>query len=352
MKSKHKSKSELGRYFLSLALMLSVLGFFALVGSQAAGGSLIPQVSTSTTTTGTTFSTVLTSVTTTSVSTSFTSSTTSTTTTSTSSSFSYTTTVTSTSTSTSTSSIYTSTVSVPATSTATVTSPGTSVATITSTSTTSVFPSVCPVALATSGTSLEPYANFLRGFRNDQIQNTTAGRMFMQTFNGWYYSWAPSVSYAASVNPWLLGALRVGVVPLIGILYASYYSYTLISPFSAEAGALTAGAVAASLIGLVYVAPVAYVGLRLVRRRVRLFRLTKTHALPALGWVSASALMVGAAYLSASGWLMGLGTASLTLSFLSSVSILSAVAFNSIQPSFANVCAMFFASKRGTRYLR
>lgn len=176
--------------------------------------------------------------------------------------------------------------------------------------------------------------------------------MFMQTFNAWYYSWAPSVTNAASQNPWLLGALRVGVYPLIGILYASYFSYALVSPLSAEAGALAAGVVAASLIGLVYVAPVAYLGLRLTRRRMHLFRLGKVHAFPALGWMSTSALMVGVAYISGLGWLMGLATASLTLSFLSTVSIFSALALSSIQLPSANLHAMIFAGKRMARSLR
>jgi len=174
----------------------------------------------------------------------------------------------------------------------------------------------------------------------------------MQTFNGWYYSWAPSVTYAASANPWFLDALRVGVYPLIGILYASYFSYAAVSPFSAEAGALAAGVVAASLIGLIYVAPIAYVCTRLIRRRAGLFRAKKMHMFPALGWMSASALMVGAAYLSASAWLMGVATASLTLSFLSTVSIFGALALNSIQLPLANLYAMAFAAKRMTRSLR
>jgi len=208
------------------------------------------------------------------------------------------------------------------------------------------------VAFATSGTPLEPYANFLRAFRNNQIQNTTAGRMFMQTFNAWYYSWAPSLTYTASRNGLFLDTLRVGVYPLIGILYAAYFSYALISPMSAEAGALAAGVMAASLIGLVYVAPVAYVSLRLVRRRTKFLASVKAHLFPAYGWVAGSALMIGAAYLSGSALLMGLGTASLTLSMLSVVSILGALALTSVQLPLANQHAKVFAARRMARPLR
>jgi len=173
----------------------------------------------------------------------------------------------------------------------------------------------------------------------------------MQTFNAWYYGWAPSVTYAASRNGWFLDVLRVGVYPLIGILYAAYFSYAIVSPISAEAAALTAGVVAASLIGLVYVAPVAYVCLRLVRRRTKFLIPAKAHVLPASGWVAASALMISAAYLSGSALLMGLGTASLTLSMLSVGSLLGALAFTSVQFPAVNLHAMVFAVRRMARPL-
>ena len=176
--------------------------------------------------------------------------------------------------------------------------------------------------------------------------------MFMQTFNAWYYSWAPSLTYAATKNGLFLDVLRVGVYPLIGILYAAYFSYAVVSPISAEAGALAAGVVAASLIGLVYVAPVAYVSLRLVRRRTKFLIPAKAQLLPASGWVAASASMISAAYLSGASLLMSLGTASLTLSMLSVGSLLGARALTSIQLPAANLHAKTFAVKRMTRPLR
>lgn len=176
--------------------------------------------------------------------------------------------------------------------------------------------------------------------------------MFMQTFNAWYYGWAPSLTYAAARNGLFLDVLRVGVYPLIGILYAAYFSYAVVSPMSAEAGALAAGVVAASLIGLVYVAPVAYVSLRLARRRTKFLTPAKAHLLPASGWIAASVLMIGAAYVSGSALLMGLGTASLTISMLSVGSLLGALAFTSVQFPVVNLHARVFAVRRMARPLR
>lgn len=173
----------------------------------------------------------------------------------------------------------------------------------------------------------------------------------MVTFNAWYYSWAPSVAYAAATNSWFLQALRVGVYPLIGILYASYLSYLAVSPLSAEAGAIAAGMVAASLIGLVYVAPVGYISLRLIRRRGRVLTLGRMHALPASAWFAASALMIGAAYASGSALMMGLATASLTLSTLSLGSVLGVLGLTYVQFPSLNLPALAFAAKQRVRAL-
>ena len=175
------------------------------------------------------------------------------------------------------------------------------------------FPA-CPVALVTTGYDLEPYANFLRNFRNNAIENTTAGREFLLTFNSWYYSWAPSLSYSAASNPLIFRTVQLGVYPLIGILYAAYYSYTLVAPFSTEAGAIAAGIVAASLIGAVYVAPVGYVAMRLIRRRLHI---SSQIAAPSVLWFVASVLLCIVGYASGSGQLLAFATSSMALSMLS-----------------------------------
>ena len=346
---------SLGTQVTALVLLVSLVALVSYPAAGMIGSAAVttPPVSTSTTFTPTSLSTLLTSSTTTSTSFSTTTSSTSTSTTTTSTSWSYTSTYSSTTTSTSTYTSYTSTVSgASSTFTEVTATSSTSTSSTTTSATTTVLPSIspsCPLALATTGTALEPYANFLRGFRNDQIQNTTAGRDFMQAFNGWYYGWAPSVSYTAASNSWLLSALRVGVYPLMGILYASYFSYTLVSPISTEAGAITAGVVAASLIGLVYVAPAAYLGYRLIRRRVRFTKFNRAGLVPVAGWVSAGALMIGAAYLAGSAWMMGLGTASLTLSLLTAGAILGTKAWMHIGLPVAYMRTMAFSVRRTIR---
>ena len=294
--------------------------------------------------TGTSVSTV--SATSTTVSTSISSSTTTTTATTTSTFFSYTSTISTTITTTSYSTIYT----------ATQTSQGTNVVTVpTTTTTASTYTNLvtkqgvstsCPVSYVTNGNRLQPYAAFLRTFR-DKVQNTTAGSTFMATFNAWYYSWAPAVTYSAATNPLAYRAVQVAVVPLIGILYASYYAYTITAPINAEAGAIFAGVVAASLIGLVYLAPAAYVITRIVRRNR--FTLTKVNLGPSAAWFTASVVLCGLAYATASSTILAIGTSSIVLSTLSLASLIGVRAFAYVQMPFTNYANMVLLLKRFTR---
>ena len=171
----------------------------------------------------------------------------------------------------------------------------------------------------------------------------------MTLFNGWYYSWAPTVARAAASNPWFKDALRVGVVPLFGILYASYFSYLVVAPLSSEAGALLAGAVAASLIGLAYVAPVVWVGVRLLGLSRRLSGLRRLGAVPAVAWVAANGSLIGLAYLSGSGLLTGFATASLTLSMLSLGSAVGTLVMPSLKLPITSFAGFAVALKRFAR---
>jgi len=208
----------------------------------------------------------------------------------------------------------------------------------------------CPVSYVTNGNRLQPFAQFLRNFRDNDIQNTTAGRVFMATFNSWYYSWAPALAYSAATSPVVYRLVQVGVVPLLGILYASYYSYMLLAPFNAEAAALIAGVVAASLIGLAYVAPAAYLTSRLLRRRIR-FNLSTHTVTPTAIWLTISIITVIAAYATGSVTLLALGTANLVLSALGVGSLAGTRALTYVQLPFVNLANLALLVRRFTSNL-
>lgn len=352
-------KSKLKEIGFAMVLCLAILGAFAASNSSAAASlgldaqcpgitgcvttpSLYSSTSYSYTATTATSSTLTSST----FSTSISSSTTTTTATTTSTFWSYTSTISTTLTTTSYSTSYTGTSSSTNTNWITVPTTTTTASTYTNLVTVKGTPiPACPIAYAIDGSPLESYADVLRGFRNNSIQNTTAGREFMLTFNTWYYSWAPSLSYSASNNPWLFKAVQTGVYPLIGVLYASYYSYNLVTPLNAEAGALTAGIVAASLIGAVYLAPCTYLAFRMIKRHRRVF-VSRQVTMSSAFWFAGSVLTCALAYVTGSGVLLAFATSSIVISTLSLGSIVGSRVLTFAQLPTASIVHAIFLSKR------
>lgn len=309
-----------------------------------------PSLSSSTTYDYTGTSTFSITSTSTTLSTSISSSTTTTTATTTSTSWSYTSTISTTLTTTSVSTIYTNTQSSVNTFVSTIPTTTTSYSAYTNIVTQKGVSTSCPVSYVTNGNRLQPYAQFLRSFRDNQIENTTAGRTFLTTFNAWYYSWAPALAYSAATSPWMYKAVQAGVVPLLGILYASYYSYTLVAPFNPEVAAMTAGVIAASLIGLAYVAPVAYLTSRLLKRRIRMNLSTRNLAPTAL-WLTASIFMLVAAYASSSSAVLAFGTVNLVLSALCAGGLAGTKALSLVSLPSMNTTTLAFLLRRYTKTL-
>ncbi len=330
---------------LALILSLAILGAIAASNtplSDVSGATTCgifgcvstPPLSSSTSYAYTGTSATTTSVTSTSLSTSISSSTTTTTATSTSTFFSYTSTISTTITTTSYSTQITATSASTNTNWVTVPTTTTTGSTYTNLVTQKGTSTSCPVSLVTAGNGLEPYANFLRSFRDSGIQNTTAGRAFMLAFNTWYYSWAPSLSDSAANHPLVFKTVQLAVYPLIGILYVSYYSYALVAPFSTEAGAIAAGIVAASLIGAAFVAPVVYVTMRMIRRRLGISKQTLG---PSAAWFTASIMLCVTAYTIGSGQLLAAATSSMVLSMLSLGSIVGTRGLAYVQMPITNL---------------
>jgi len=113
---------------------------------------------------------------------------------------------------------------------------------------------ICIIATATYGSELSPEVQFLRDFRDNTVLTTFAGNNFMAVFNGFYYSFSPTVASTISGNEFLRGMMKVILYPLIGILHISSVAFSLLS-FSPELGVVMAGFVASSLIGAIYITP-------------------------------------------------------------------------------------------------
>ncbi len=114
-------------------------------------------------------------------------------------------------------------------------------------------PSGCLIATAAFGSELTPQVQFLRGFRDDYVLKSQSGAAFMGTFNSVYYSFSPQVADYERDQPWLQATVKAAVYPLFGVLVASEGAFSATG--GGEAGTITAGALASSLIGAVYVSP-------------------------------------------------------------------------------------------------
>lgn len=170
-------------------------------------------------------------------------------------------------------------------------------------------PSSCAVAIATFGSDLAPMVESLRTFRDRSIMKTRVGAAFMLLFNTWYYSFSPQLAHYVGSHPVDRMAFRVMLIPLIAALNIAYEAYRFVSPVNGEAGAVVAGMVSASLLGLVYVAPVLYVMKVLFRRKQAV--VSKTFAISCF---LAGTLMVCFSYTVGSSLLTGFSVAVLVLS--------------------------------------
>jgi hypothetical protein len=191
----------------------------------------------------------------------------------------------------------------------------------------------CALSSATAGSELAPLAQALRTFRDQSIMKTRSGTAFMILFNAWYYSFSPSLASNLANEPAERALFRYGLYPLVGILYLSYYSYLLVYPLNSEIAALTAGIVAASLIGLVYVAPTLYLAARILRRKVTSF----LNPMPLAVWSAMSLLGVLITYSTGARLPLGIAEASLIISNLTLGGISGTLALTRLNPKSPNM---------------
>jgi hypothetical protein len=109
----------------------------------------------------------------------------------------------------------------------------------------------CLIATATYGSDLAPPVQFLRDFRDQEVEKTFAGSNFMAVFNLWYYSFSPAIAQAIYASPRLRNAMQVLLYPLIIILEMSATIFTAFRSQS-ELAALLTGLAASAMIAIAY----------------------------------------------------------------------------------------------------
>jgi len=168
----------------------------------------------------------------------------------------------------------------------------------------------CIIATATYGSEFAPQVQLLRSFRDGLLARSATGAGFMAAFDSFYYSFSPYVASGVAGNPLLAHAFAALLSPLLAVLSLSYGAYAAIGA-GREVSLIGAGALASSLIGLTYVAPIAEV-VRIVSRNRRA-RLRPEVIVCVL---AASLTSVALSYAFSAGWLMALATASFVVSLV------------------------------------
>ena len=121
--------------------------------------------------------------------------------------------------------------------------------------------------------------------------------------------------------------LKDAMYPLIAVLYASYCAYLLMAPFGSDLGAILAGVIAASLLGLIYLAPIGYVTKLILRRYLQHSLLRRSHMIM---WAGVSMSLIPVGYFT-NPLLMGIVTANLLLSMLSIGCVFGATALGHLR---------------------
>jgi outer membrane protein assembly factor BamB len=150
----------------------------------------------------------------------------------------------------------------------------------------------CVIATATYGSAMAPQVQALRDFRENIALNTFAGSSFMTVFNAWYYSWSPPVAAQIAPSAPLRGVMQVVLQPVLNILQVATYTYSSFT-FNSEFAIFMAGFVTAALLGLVYVFPIATLGLFTTTRLKKNWNLPKMTSLKYLvmPWLVSIALI-------------------------------------------------------------
>jgi hypothetical protein len=157
----------------------------------------------------------------------------------------------------------------------------------------------------------------------------------MKLFNAWYYSFSPSLAYYLGAHRTQRTVFSYALYPLIGLLYASYCTYALMSLWNNEVAAIAAGIVAAAMIGLIYLAPFLYLANRTFRRKISLT--SRLDAKVLLSSSVASSVAIAFSYSAGMELALGLAAAGLLLSSLTLGVMAGIRALNCIKLTYSHL---------------
>ncbi len=126
----------------------------------------------------------------------------------------------------------------------------------------------CLIATAAFGSELSAEVQFLREFRDMKVMSTQGGRLFIAVFNRAYYSVSPTIAESVARSSSVAFVVRASIYPLIVALRVAEYVFECLKS-ELEIAVISAGLLASSLVGLVYLLPALLLLERTFKTRTR-----------------------------------------------------------------------------------
>jgi hypothetical protein len=128
-------------------------------------------------------------------------------------------------------------------------------------------PGPCIIATAAYGSEMAPEVVYMRFVRDQAIGSTPIGRVLVDAFNTFYYTWSPAVAQLIAGNELLRALFRILLLPMVGIVQVTALIFTSVTGMvgSRDGASVAAFLVAACLSVMIYVALPMVAVTRLVR---------------------------------------------------------------------------------------
>jgi hypothetical protein len=110
----------------------------------------------------------------------------------------------------------------------------------------------CIIATASYGSELAPEVVYMRHVRDGMLGSNKAGRMLVDAWNTFYYSWSPPIAECLANFETLRTVFRVALMPLSAIVHSSAFIYTEVASIDSSIASIVAFIFAAIMSTMTY----------------------------------------------------------------------------------------------------
>ncbi|MBS7623282.1 hypothetical protein KEJ39_06375 [Candidatus Bathyarchaeota archaeon] len=98
----------------------------------------------------------------------------------------------------------------------------------------------CIIATAAYGSELAPEVAYMRHVRDDMLGSNEVGRMLVDAWNTFYYSWSPPIAECLANSETLRAVFRASLMPLSAIVHSSALIYTEVASIDPSIASIVA----------------------------------------------------------------------------------------------------------------